>query len=1009
MAIAVWVIGLAALPAASFSAPRTTLANYKHTRWTKEEGAPTGIRGIAQTTDGFLWLAAQEGVFRFDGVRFEQIAAPAAQAARGSRPISLAADAHGSLWVGYDQAGGIAVLRQGRLIDTHMPSPPPIIGDIQVDSSGTPWAGWGGFGNRLWRYTASQWRPVDAALGVPFGSLAYMFPSSKGVLLIGVSNPATHSNSIAALLPGARRFREQSVPNQFTTFAEDSAGQLWMSDVAGTRRFHIDAAGRITPDATTYPASHQVRPPIIRAARDGSIWGSTRGSGIFRIAPGAVPPSAVERYTSAQGLTSDFADTTLVDREGNIWIGTENGLDRFRQVDVVADATLPGPESLAALQLARGSDGTVYVNNKDGLYEIRANMEPKRRLRVDGREWQRFCAGQGGSVWLAHTGKAVRLMGTAMSSIPVPGPPAAILDCTEDPAGRFWMTGLKQVRWHDANGWHTIPTAPLGISDALEIANDPGGDVVINLEGTRLGRVVGTRITAISAQKLGIGYINGLSTGRHYVLVSGSAGLGSFHNGHFRLLDAARHPWATRLRDATESPSGDTWAFGAQGVVRVRTAALDYAFDHPGTPLAFQQFDVQDGLNGSIQHFGIRGPQIAAGADGRVWVATKSGLFRIEARRLPLNTTPPPVKITALVANGVSLRDPASVILPKGTRNVSISYTALSLSSPSRNHFRYKLEGMDDNWVDPETRRQAFYTNLGPGHYRFRVIAANNNGVWNRTGAELRFEIKPTFVQSPLFLLLCAAAGLASLVALYKLRVRYLSDRIRTRIEGQQAERERIAQDLHDTLLQSVQGLLLRFHGFMLRPEITPCTRQEMADVLDAAEAALVDGRNRVGGLRSGVTQSLPEQIAAFAEQLDLRDHPVAVAIQGAERAMVPSVQEEAIRIAFEALHNAARHARATRIHVTIRFDRDAFRIEVTDDGVGIEPEVLERGGRDGHYGLQGMRERAKRGGGSVTIRSGPGGTTVALCVPAKAAYLDPPKRSWLRLARWFRQWSGLG
>lgn len=124
---------------------------------------------------------------------------------------------------------------------------------------------------------------------------------------------------------------------------------------------------------------------------------------------------------------------------------------------------------------------------------------------------------------------------------------------------------------------------------------------------------------------------------------------------------------------------------------------------------------------------------------------------------------------------------------------------------------------------------------------------------------------------------------------------------------------------------------------------------------------------------------------------------------------MVPSVQEEAIRIAFEALHNAARHARATRIHVTIRFDRDAFRIEVTDDGVGIEPEVLERGGRDGHYGLQGMRERAKRGGGLVTIRSGPSGTTVALCVPAKAAYLDPPKRSWLRLARWFRQWSGLG
>ncbi|MBB5711850.1 sensor histidine kinase [Sphingomonas xinjiangensis] len=601
---------------------------------------------------------------------------------------------------------------------------------------------------------------------------------------------------------------------------------------------------------------------------------------------------------------------------------------------------------------------------------------------------QVICPARGGSVWLGYTDRAVRLGDRGENRITIPGPPGPIHACVEDAQGRLWLTGEGALRWHDANGWHGLPSDRMGGKGTEEIVTGPEREVVFNVRGTRFGIIVGNSARSLSAARVGIGYVNGISRGLDYVLVNGTTGLARVRNGVVSTLESKRYPWAARLRDAVQTISGETWLLGMTGLVRVRTAELNRAFDNPGSPVAAETFDSRDGLASGPQHFGVRGTQMAVGGDGRLWILSRSGLYSLDPSQLVPNKVPPVVSITGLSAGPLNIRDPANASLPTGTTSLTISYTALSLAVPGRNQFRYRLEGIDEGWVDPGTRRQAFYTRLGPGTYRFHVIAANNDGTWNRAGAATRIHIPPTFVQSRLFLVLCAVAAGGLLVGLYSARLRYLTRRIRAQMEARLAEREQIARDLHDTLLQSIQGLMIRFHGLALRPGLDASTRREIDEALDQAEAAVVEGREQVAGLRSARIVGLPRQLDEFIASLPAGPTPF-LQIDGDERLLEPLVMEEAMKISREAILNASRHASASTIQVTLNFRADRFSVRVEDDGVGVAREVLAAGRREGHFGLPGMVERARRIGGELNIRSTLGsGTSITLQVPARLAYL---------------------
>ena len=387
-------------------------------------------------------------------------------------------------------------------------------------------------------------------------------------------------------------------------------------------------------------------------------------------------------------------------------------------------------------------------------------------------------------------------------------------------------------------------------------------------------------------------------------------------------------------------------------------------------------------------------------SDLRVWFTVTDHLAWIDPTHLTRNSLPPSVSIQRLIANDRSYALPLGGALPKGVSKLEIDYTALSLTFPQRNRFLYRLDGVDDDWVDPGTRRQAFYTNLGPGHYRFSVIASNNDGVWNRAGASLDFDIPPTFLQSRLFAALCVALGLVLAWLLYSLRLRQVALRIRGRLEERLAERERIARELHDTLLQGFQGLILGFQAVAEQIPAEQPLHNQAERLLDRAENVLVEGRDRVRDLR--VAQAggeLSRMLADAAASLELTPQ-ITVVVEGTPRTLHPAICDEIMAIGKEALFNIARHAQAKSIEIGIRYDRAQLVARFLDDGVGIDQATLDQG-REGHFGLTGMRERARKIRASFVVTSRVGsGTEIELVVPASVAYARNITGVWRWLPR---------
>jgi signal transduction histidine kinase len=335
---------------------------------------------------------------------------------------------------------------------------------------------------------------------------------------------------------------------------------------------------------------------------------------------------------------------------------------------------------------------------------------------------------------------------------------------------------------------------------------------------------------------------------------------------------------------------------------------------------------------------------------------------------------------------------------------VQIDYTSPALLIPQKVKFRYRLDGYDREWHDAGTRRQTFNTDLPPGKYSFRVIAANSDGVWNDHAARLDFSVAPAYYQTNWFRALCAVFFLALLWTAYHWRVRQLRHRFEMTLDARVGERTRIARELHDTLLQSFHGLLLRFQTvFPLLPERPVEAKEKLGSAIDQAAEAITEGRDVVQGLRDSTVQGndLALAISTLGEELatDSSEHgpPFRVAVEGQSRNLHPILRDEVYKIAAEALRNAFRHGQARQVEVEIRYDTEQFRLRVRDDGKGIDPAVLAQQGRGGHYGLPGMRERAKLMGAKLTVWSEvDAGTEVELRVPASVAYTAARKGSWL-------------
>ena len=483
-------------------------------------------------------------------------------------------------------------------------------------------------------------------------------------------------------------------------------------------------------------------------------------------------------------------------------------------------------------------------------------------------------------------------------------------------------------------------------------------------------------------------------------------GLSRISNGHVATLTTANGLPCNKVHWVIEDDSSSYWLYGECGLLRIARTELDAWIADPKRTIHVTTFDAGDGIRLVPTLSGIR-PQVSKSTDGKIWFVNYDTASFFDPSRLTRNMLAPPVHIEQITADHKTYESKSALRLPPLVRDLSIDYTAVSLVAPEKVHFKYKLEGQDPGWREVVNNRQAQYSNLAPGKYRFRVIASNNSGVWNETGASLDFSVAPAYWQTAWFRSLCVAAILALLWMLYQLRMRQLAHQFDVKLEARVDERTRIARELHDTLLQSFNGLLLRFRTVRELLSRSPDQARTILDnAIDETRQALTEGRKAVQGLRSSAVEAheFSEAINTLTEELVSDPTHSGVAgvrlnVEGTPRKKRLLIRDEIYRIAGEALRNAFRHAEARHIEVQLSYGEKSFELRVRDDGKGIDPKIIADGGPTGHFGLRGMRERAQQIGGQLTVWSAPGsGTELVLSVPGAIAYdtAKRARRSWL-------------
>jgi signal transduction histidine kinase len=422
----------------------------------------------------------------------------------------------------------------------------------------------------------------------------------------------------------------------------------------------------------------------------------------------------------------------------------------------------------------------------------------------------------------------------------------------------------------------------------------------------------------------------------------------------------------------------------------VSVDGLRQAAMNPSHQLDYRLFDAYDGLAGiALQQKPL--PSAARSRDGLLWFATNEGIAVVDPQHIERNVIAPNVIIHGIVANKQAYSPTGPLQLPNRTSSLEIDYTATSLTIPERVRFRFRLEGVDANWQEAGSRREAFYTNLEPGHYRFRVIAANNDGVWNEEGASLEFTILPTFFQTRWFALLCMAVVLLTLYSGYVLRMHQIAARTCACLVERHLERERIARELHDTLLQGFQGLILRMHSLVTLLSDKEPRKSQMTQAIDQAEALLVEERDSVRGLRAPALRNHDLAAALMAVGQELAPPPVPtmqVSTSGRFRPLQSLVLDEIYRIGREAIVNAHRYGAPRRIEVTLSYGTRLFQLSIRDDGRGMDLQEAATSVTSGRCGMRGMRERAQRIGAQLEIHSpSQGGLEVTVILSAKTAY----------------------
>ena len=962
-------------------APTRAMSQYIRDQWGPEQGFPRGpVYAITQTADGYLWIGTEAGLVRFDGLRFQLVTDESISV---TSVLGLAADNEGNLWVRLQ-------------------------------------------GPRLLRYRDGVFEDAMSRLGMPYSNVTVVCRGNEGGLLVArlEDGAITHRRGKFEVLTAATLPASSPV----ISLAQTPGGDIWMGTRdAGLFRLagkQLSALTQGLPDTkincllpdgdrglwvgtdngivrwsgtelttTGIPASlNRLQALAIVRDRDANIWVGTDSRGLLRLNSQGVSSLHENRRWAGKAVTAVFED-----REGSLWIGSADSIERLRDSVFVTYSPSENLPTDGNIPVFIDSENRMWFPPVDGgLWWVKGGQ--RGQVSKDGldRDVVYSIAGRNRELWLGRQRGGLTQLRSENGSLTAKTFTQAdglaqnsVYSVHQSRDGTVWAGTLSGGVSRLQDGKFTTYTTANGLASNTVASILEGSDGTIWF-GTPTGLSAlskGRWQSYPAAEGLTSLSVNCLLEDSGGVLWAGtSAGLAFRSPDGFRAVTGATASLREQILGIAEDRHGSLWMATSNHVLRVKRDKLLQGSLADGD---IREYGLADGLRGVE---GVkRHRSVLTDSLGRIWFSMNRGISVVDPARLVSTSAPTMVHLQTISADGtpIDLRGP--VRISGGSQRITFAYAGLSLSVPERVRYRYWLEGFDRGWSEPTSAREAVYTNLSPALYRFRVVASNPEGIWNGTEAKLWVEIKPEFWQTWWFRLACGFVGVFAILGFYRLRLHQLAKQLDARFDERLAERTRIAQELHDTLLQGFLSASMQLHVATDQIPADSPAKPKLERVLQLMGKVIEEGRNALRGVRSssGTSHDLEQAFSRIQQELAVDGQvEFRVIVEGRPRPLHPVIRDEVYRIGREAIVNAFRHSGAKSIEVELEHAAKQLRILVRDNGCGIDPQVLDVG-REGHWGLSGMRERAERIGAGLKVWSGgiAAGTEVELSVPGHIAF----------------------
>ncbi len=972
------------------------MSQYVQRSWSINNGFPGGpVSSITQSTDGYLWIGTEKGLVRFDGLSFYTLPVTSKTGISLEHVLGLASDPDGGLWLRLPDPT-IVRYRDGAFSPQRMnPNHDPLV-SVMVPGRGASSLFFASRLDGLFTWKRNRFESVLTKTSIPGRSIVSIAEAANGDIWLGTIEAGllrVHDKTVES---------PQGLANQrVNCLLAGLKDEIYVGTNQGLARW--DGARMTTaglPDALRGV-------PILSLAqdRDANIWIGTE-RGLVRLNAKGV--SAFEEAGSGKAVTALFED-----REGDLWAARPGELECIRESAFVTYQSRDRNQREHGGPVHADARGRVWAApSSGGLYAIDDGTVKEVPIPILGRDEVYTIDGDGDDLWLGAKSKGlIHLVRRGESYLPVNTPPEthryAVYAVHASSDGTIWSGTLTAgvMRLKDGHVTTYSAGSNLPSNTILSIAEGRDGTMWFGTPSGLTSLVHENWRTYGQADGLPSENVATIFEDDSHVLWLGTlGGLCYIRSGKVSTPAKLPTPLLGHILGITQDRFGSLWIATQENIVRVDRAKLLSGSLGDGD---IREFGVSDGL---LDARGIRREHVISTApSGRIWISRNQGVGELDPARLQKNTVRSIAHIQRLLVDGDPQDLHGPLRLPWNAKRIAVEYAGLNLSFPEQIRFRYRLDGYEQNWSAPVSTRSAEYTNLDPGPYRLLVSVSNADQLWDDNAAGLAFYVEPAVWQTWWFR---AAVGLllASMIAVfYTLRLRQITENASVLFEARLAERTRIARELHDTLLQSFHGLMLRFQAAQnLLPHKPAQAQQSLATAIDQAAKAITEGRDAVQELRT-TDPGVPDLVATLQAMGQNFSNPgegqkapdFRVLLEGTPRQLRPEFQQDLHRIAREAVTNAFRHANATHIEVDLRYAPRMLRLRVRDNGKGIDASVLNAGGRQGHWGLTGMEERARAIRTQLEIWSESNrGTEIELTAPASIAYVTAARTLWSKFRK---------